>query len=91
MERQAWEGYAEAEKYDTTFDKSFEIPDENEFKLRIYKKSGVEKGNLDREEFFATKEQMDARYDELFVYEDYSLNPTAYQKVKDGWTRLSGY
>ena len=26
MDRPAWEDYAEAEKYDTTFDKSFEIP-----------------------------------------------------------------
>lgn len=26
MDRPIWEGYAEAEKYDTTFDKSFEIP-----------------------------------------------------------------
>lgn len=30
MERQAWEEYAEAEKYDSTLDKSFEIPYENE-------------------------------------------------------------
>lgn len=91
MEIQVWEGYVESEKYDTTWDASFQIPDENEFKLRIYKKSGVEKGNLDREEFFVTKEQMDTRYNELFVYDDYSLNPTAYQKVKNEWTRLAGY
>ena len=32
MERMAWEEYAEAEKYDTTFDKSFQIPYEEEEK-----------------------------------------------------------
>lgn len=30
MERMVWEEYAEAEKYDTTFDKSFKIPYECE-------------------------------------------------------------
>lgn len=30
MERMAWEEYAEAEKYDSTFDKSFQIPYEEE-------------------------------------------------------------
>lgn len=35
-------------------------------KLRIYKLSGLDKGNLDHEEMFNTKEQMDKRYDELF-------------------------
>lgn len=30
MERMAWEEYAEAEKYDTTFDKSLQIPYEEE-------------------------------------------------------------
>lgn len=36
------------------------------YKLRIYKLSGSDKGNLDHEEMFDTKEQMDKRYDELF-------------------------
>ncbi len=36
------------------------------YKLRIYKLSGVDKGNLYHEEFFDTKKQMDKRYDELF-------------------------
>lgn len=35
------------------------------YKLRIYKLSGVDKGNLDHEEFFDTKNQMDKRYDDL--------------------------
>lgn len=30
MERMAWEEYAEAEKYDSTFDKSCQIPYEEE-------------------------------------------------------------
>ncbi len=34
------------------------------YKLRIYKLSGSDKGNLDHEEMFDTKEQMDKRYDE---------------------------
>lgn len=31
------------------------------YKLRIYKLSGVNKGNLEYEEFFDTKEQMDKK------------------------------
>lgn len=47
------------------------------YKLRIYKLSGLDKGNLDYEEFFDTKEQMVKRYDELFKKDLYSMNPTA--------------
>ena len=43
------------------------------YKLRIYVTSGVDKGNLDHEEFFDTIELMDARYKQLFVYNLYSL------------------
>ena len=32
----------------------------------LYKLSGENKGNLDNEEMFNTKQQMDKRYDELF-------------------------
>ena len=49
------------------------------YKLRIYKLSGVDKGNLDHEELFDTKEQMDKRYDELFKKDLYGLNPTAWE------------
>lgn len=48
------------------------------YKLRIYKKSGHDRGNLDHEEMFDTKEEMNKRYDELFDVESYSLNPTAW-------------
>lgn len=61
------------------------------YKLRIYKKYGIDKGNLDHEEFFESKEGMDKRYNELFVYSDYGLNPTAWKKNKEDWKRLAGY
>lgn len=52
------------------------------YKLRIYKLSGADKGNLDHEELFNTKEQMDKRYDELFKKDLYGLNPTAWEQKK---------
>lgn len=58
------------------------------FKLRIYKKTGPDKGNLDHEELFGTEEEMNGRYRELFVYEDYSLNPTKWKKVNNEWKRI---
>ena len=61
------------------------------YKLRIYKLSGSDKGNLDHEEFFSKKEEMETRYDELFVYENYSLNPTAWENVDEEWERLKGF
>lgn len=64
------------------------------YKLRIYKLSSANKGNLDHEEFFDTKEQMDKRYDELFKRELYSLNPTAWKQINGKWKRwkrLEGY
>lgn len=61
------------------------------YKLRIYKLSGANKGNLDHEEFFDTKEQMDKRYDELFNRNLYSLNSTAWKQVDGEWKRLEGY
>lgn len=61
------------------------------YKLRHYKRTGSFKGDLDYEEFFETKEQMDNRYNEVFIYEDYSLNPTAWKKVEGEWIRLESY
>lgn len=61
------------------------------YKLRIYKLSGVGKGNLDHEEIFDTKEQMAKRYDELFKSDLYSLNPTAWKQVNSEWKRLEEY
>lgn len=59
------------------------------YKLRIYKVSGISKGNLDHEESFENKDEMDKRYNELFMYENYSLNPTAWEKVDGEWKRLA--
>ena len=61
------------------------------YKLRIYKLSGVDKGNLDHEEFFDTKEQMNKRYDELFKKDLYNSNPTAWKQIDGEWKRLEGY
>ena len=61
------------------------------YKLRIYKLSGTKKGNFDHEEFFSTREEMETRYDELFIYENYSLNPTAWENVDGEWKRLEGF
>jgi hypothetical protein len=43
------------------------------YKLRIYKLSGSDKGNLDHEEMFDTKEQMDKRYDECKINKNKQL------------------
>lgn len=61
---------------------------EHKYKLRIYYKSGSQKGNLKREEFFSTKESMQQRYRELFKPRKYSLNPTAWEKVNEEWLRM---
>ena len=61
------------------------------YKLRIYKLSGADRGNLDHEEFFSKREGMETRYNELFVYENYSLNPTAWKNVDGKWKRLEGF
>lgn len=61
------------------------------YKLRVYKLVGIDEGNLDHEEYFDTKEKMDKRYSELFEYELYSLNPTAWEFVDGKWKRLKGY
>ena len=61
------------------------------YKLQIYKLFGLDKGNLDHEEFFDTKEQMDKRYDELFQRDLYGLNPTAWEQIDNEWKRLEGY
>ena len=57
------------------------------YKLRVYSKVG----NLDHEEFFNTYEKMDNRYDELFRYDLYSLNPTAWKLNNGKWERIFGY
>ena len=60
------------------------------FKLRFYKKTGSDKGNLDHEEYFATRDGAFARYREVFVRSDYSLNPTIWEFIAGEWKRIYG-
>ena len=57
------------------------------YKLRIYRALG----SLDHEEFFETKTEMNTRYRELFVYENFGVNPTTWKLENGEWKRLSGY
>lgn len=61
---------------------------ERNYKLRIYYKSGAQKGNLKREEFFDSLDAMNKRYRELFRPKEYALNPTAWEKVNEEWLRM---
>ncbi len=61
------------------------------YKLRIYHTNGVNKGMLNKVEFFPTIEEMQKRYNELFVYENYGYNPTAWERIDGEWKRLEGY
>lgn len=61
------------------------------YKLRIYNLTGADKGNLNHEEIFDTKEQMDKKYNELFKRNLYSLNPTAWEQIDGEWKRLESY
>lgn len=51
----------------------------------------LDKGNLDHEELFVSKEKMDMRYKELFNWRDLALNPTAWELKNGNWERLLGY
>lgn len=62
-----------------------------EYKLRIYKQKGKDKGNLDREEFFKTKINAIERYNELRNLDCFALNPTLWERNKDDWKRVEGY
>ena len=62
-----------------------------EYKLRIYKQKGKDKGNLDREEFFSTKDEAIERYNELRIPDNFALNPTLWKRNKDDWERVEGY
>lgn len=62
------------------------------YKLRIYVQTGPSKGNLQREEFFANKSEMDKRATELFNPNQYGYNATAWELGAEGeYTRLLGY
>ena len=61
------------------------------YKLRVYKQTGFDKGNLDHEELFTSKEKMDMRYKELFNLRALALNPTAWELKNGNWERILGY
>lgn len=61
------------------------------YKLRAYHISGDNKGNLEEEYFFQTKEQMDKKYNELFRYDLYNLNPTGWEWRDGKWCRMAEY
>ena len=61
------------------------------YKLKFYHKTGVNKGNLNHEEFFQTLEELQSRYRDVFVYNDFALNPTAWKHTSNGWERIAGY
>ena len=61
------------------------------YKLRFYHKTGANKGNLSHEEFFQTLKELQSRYNDVFVYNDFSLNPTAWKQTGNGWERIAGY
>lgn len=61
------------------------------YKLRFYIASGPNKGNQDHEEFFDSIEELDKRYNELFDYKLFSLNPTAWEWNGNDYKRISGY
>ena len=61
---------------------------ERNYKLRIYYKSGAQKGNLKREEFFDSLDAMNKRYGELFKPKEYALNPTAWERINGEWLRM---
>lgn len=66
------------------------IQDKKLYQLVFYKKSGKDKGARDHKEFFATKEEADARYKEVFE-KNSEFNPTVWIKTKFEYKRLSGY
>lgn len=61
------------------------------YKLRFYNKTGASKGNLNHGEFFQTLKELQSRYNDVFVYNDFSLNPTAWKQSANGWERITGY
>lgn len=62
------------------------------YKLRIYKLFGSDRGDLDHEEFFSNHESMDQRYKEISKnIRQHSLRPTAWKNKEDDWERIAGY
>lgn len=84
-------GYTKDEAPEHALDKAIRSADAKNFKLRIYYQKGSNKGNLDKEEFFESKEEMMRKYMQLRNKEDASLNPTAWEMKNGSWSRIAGY
>ena len=65
----------------------------NKYKVREYYRNGANKGSIKRELFFDRLEEAKAYYDSVFVYDDFSLNPTVweYDENSKQYIRLFGY
>ena len=63
----------------------------HKFKLKVYSVHGINKGMLNHEEYFGTIEELDERYKNIFKYELFGLNPTAWEFKDNKWERLAGY
>lgn len=63
------------------------------YKVIEYYKTGINKGNRKRELYFDTLKETDEYYNSVFVYNDFSMNPTVweYDEKKKDYTRLLGY
>lgn len=65
---------------------------QGKFKLRFYHLSGPEKGNLEREEYFANEQEAIRRFREVFKPGLLTLNPTMWIRLREGedfWRRLT--
>ena len=67
------------------------VRETEKYKLRVYVISGPNKGNLDHEEFFDSINELNKRYEELFDYNLYAYNPTAWEWDGNDYKRISGY
>lgn len=63
---------------------------DNKFKLRLYKKTGKEKGNTDKEFFFDSAEELWTTYKSLCNSSNHALGPTIWVRSgNEEWTRYS--
>lgn len=67
-------------------------PNQATHKIHVYATRGPLYGEIIRKEYFWSKEAARDRYRELFRRELYGLNPTLWERDKNGtWTRVHGY
>lgn len=63
---------------------------DNKFKLRLYKKTGKEKGNMDKELFYDSAEELWSTYESLCNPSSHALDPTIWVRSgNEEWTRYS--